>query len=85
MSNLKLLLAVGLAAASLALVLTVVVGGPAVLQRAGIAMAFVISAIALATAAAFVASWKQRSFLVVGLLVASGIILMIPGLISTGW
>lgn len=84
MSNLKLLLAVGLAAASLALVLTVVVGGPAVLQRAGIAMAFVISAIALATAA-FVASWKQRSFLVAGLLVASGIILMIPGLVATGY
>lgn len=84
MSNLKLLLAVGLAAASLVLVLTVVVGGPAVLQRAGIAMAFVISAIALATAA-FVASWKQRSFLVAGLLVASGIILMIPGLIAAGY
>jgi hypothetical protein len=84
MSNLKIRLAAGLAAASLALVLTVVVGGPAVLQRAGIAMAFVISAIALATAA-FVASWKQRSFLVAGLLVASGIILMIPGLIATGY
>src|ERR687894_2838808 len=84
MSNLKLLLAVGLAAASLALVLTVVVGGPAVLQRAGLAMAFVISAIALATAA-FVVSWKQRSFPVAGLLAASGIILMVPGLIATGY
>ncbi len=84
MTNSKLILAVELAAASLALVLTVVVGGPVVLQRAGIAMALVISAIALATAA-FVVSWKQKSFLVTGLLAASGIILMTPGLIATGY
>ncbi len=84
MINSKHVLAVGLAAATLALVLTVVVGGPAVLQRAGLAMVFIISAIALATAA-FVVSWKQRSFPVAGLLAASGIILMIPGLIATGY
>ena len=83
-TNSKLLLAVGLAAATLALVLTVVVGGPAVLQQAGVAMAFVISAIALA-AAAFVMSWKQKSFPIAGLLAASGAILMIPGLIATGY
>jgi hypothetical protein len=77
-------LAVGLAAATLALVLTVVVGGPAVLQQAVLAMAFVISAIALATAA-FIVSWKQKSFPVAGLLAASGAILMIPGLIATGY
>jgi hypothetical protein len=35
-----------------------------------------MGAIAL-TAAAFVVSWKQRSFLVAGLLAASGVILMI--------
>lgn len=34
-------------------------------------------------AAAFVVSWKQRSFPVVGLLAASGIIIMIPTLIAT--
>lgn len=84
MTNSKLLLAVGLAAATLALVLTVVVGDPAVLQRAGLAMVFIISAIVLATAA-FVVSWKQKSFLVAGLLAASGIILMMPSLISTGY
>ena len=84
MTNSKHVLAVGLAAATLALVLTVVVGGPAVLQRAGLAMAFVISSIALA-AAAFVVSWKQRSFPAAGLLAASGIILMVPGLIATGY
>jgi hypothetical protein len=41
----------------------------------------VISAIALAIAA-FVVSWKQRSFAVVGLLAASGIILLILPLIA---
>jgi hypothetical protein len=83
-TNSKHVLAVGLAAATLALVLTVVVGGPAVLQRAGVAMVFVISAIALA-AAAFVVSWNQRSFLVAGLLAASGVIGMIPAIIATGY
>jgi hypothetical protein len=83
-TNSKHVLAVGLAAATLALVLTVVVGGPPVLQRAGVAMVFVISAIALA-AAAFAVSWNQRSFLVAGLLAASGVICMIPGLIATGY
>ena len=83
-TNSKLLLAVGLAGATLALVLTVVVGGPAVLQRAGVAMTFVIGAITLAVAA-FAMSWKQTSFLVAGLLTASGVILMIPGLIATGY
>ena len=82
--NSKLLLSIGLAAATLALVLTVVVGGPAVMQGAGVAMAFVISAIALAVAA-FIVSRNQRSFLVAGLLAASGAILMIPGLIATGY
>jgi hypothetical protein len=84
MTNSKHGLALGLAAATLVLVLTIVAGGPAVLQGAGVAMAFVISAIALATAA-FIVSRKQRSFLVAGLLAASGAILMIPGLIATGY
>jgi hypothetical protein len=82
--NSKSALAVGLAAATIALVLTLVVGGPAVMQGAGVAMAFVISAIALAVAA-FIVSRNQRSFLVAGLLAASGAILMIPGLIATGY
>ena len=58
-----------MAAATLDLALTVVVvvAGPAVLQEAGLAMAFVISAIAIATAA-YVISWKYKSLTVVGLL-----------------
>lgn len=83
-TNSKSALAVGLAAATIALVLTLVVGGPAVMQGAGVAMAFVISAIALAVTA-FIVSRNQRSFLVAGLLAASGAILMIPGLIATGY
>lgn len=83
-TNSKSALAVGLAAATIALVLTLVVGGPAVMQGAGVAMAFVISAIALAVVA-FIVSRNQRSFLVAGLLAASGAILMVPGLIATGY
>jgi hypothetical protein len=83
-TNSESALAVGLAAATIALVLTLVVGGPAVMQGTGVAMAFVISAIALAVAA-FIVSRNQRSFLVAGLLAASGAILMIPALIATGY
>jgi hypothetical protein len=84
MVNSKLAISVGLAAATLALVLTNVLGGPALLQSAGLAATVVISAIALAVAALIV-SWKQRSFVVAGLIAASGIILMIPAIIATGY
>jgi hypothetical protein len=83
-TNSKLAISVGLAAATLALVLTNVLGGPELLQSAGLAAAIVISAIALSVAA-LVVSWKQRSFVVAGLLAASGIILMIPAIIATGY
>jgi hypothetical protein len=53
-----------------------ILGSPATLPAGGLAVIVVTSAIALA-AAAFVVSWKQRSFLVAALLAASGIILMI--------
>jgi hypothetical protein len=84
MVNSKLAISVGLAAATLALVLTNVLGGPALLQSAGLAATVVISAIAL-TVGALIVSWKQRSFVVAGLLAASGIILMIPAIIATGY
>src|SRR5215207_10760101 len=51
-----------------------ILGSPATLPAGGLAVIVVTSAIALA-AAAFVVSWKQRSFLVAALLAASGIIL----------
>ena len=81
-TNSKVILAVGLAAATLALVMANTVGG--VVLRTGLVPVLGIGALPLAIAAVVV-SWKQRSFLVAGLLVASGIIGMIPGLIATGY
>lgn len=82
MTNSKLTLAAGLAAATLVLFLAVTASGGAL--RAGIAPWPGIGAIVLATAA-FVVSWKQRSFLVAGLLAASGITGIIAGIINTGY
>jgi hypothetical protein len=81
-TNSTLVLAVGLAGATLALVLANTIGG--VVLRTGLVPVLGLGAIAPAVAA-FVLSWKQRSYLVAGLLAASGIIGMIPGLIATGY
>jgi hypothetical protein len=81
-TNSKSVLAVGLAAATLALVLANTVSG--VVLRTGLVAELGIGAIPLAVAA-LVVSWNQRSFLVAGLLAASGIIGIIPGLIATGY
>ena len=51
-------------------------GSPATLPAGGLAVVVVTSAITFAVAA-FVISWKQRSFVVAGLLATSGIILTI--------
>jgi hypothetical protein len=53
-----------------------ILGSPATLPAGGLAVVVVMAVIPLAVAA-FIASWNQRSFLVAGLLVASGVILMI--------
>jgi hypothetical protein len=53
-----------------------ILGSPATMPAAGFAAVVVMSVIALAVAA-FVISWKQRSFVVAVLLAAGGIILMI--------
>jgi hypothetical protein len=81
-TNSKLVLAVGLAGAALALVLANTVSG--VVLQTGLVPVLGLGAIPLAVAA-LVVSWNQRSFLVAGLLAASGIIGMIPGLIATGY
>jgi hypothetical protein len=80
--NSKVILAVGLAAAAFALVLANTVGG--VVLRTGLVPVFGIGAVPLAIAA-LIMSWNQRSILVAGLLVATGIVGMIPGLIATGY
>jgi hypothetical protein len=101
MTNSKHILAVGLAAATLVAVLPFFAGSVLLLQPSFAALAaqiglvpgagppwFVpvvpISALVLAIGA-FVVSWKQRSFLVAGLLAASGIIFMISALVATGF
>jgi hypothetical protein len=77
------ILSVGLAGATLALVLANTVSY--VVLRTGLVAELGIGAIPLAVAA-FAVSWNhQRSYLVAGLLAASGIIGMIPGLIATGY
>jgi hypothetical protein len=81
-TNSKLLLAVGLAGATFALVLANTVSG--VVLRTGLVSELGLGAIPLAVGA-FAVSWNQRSFLVAALLAASGIIGMIPGLIATGY
>ena len=53
-----------------------ILGSPKTLPAGGLAVNVVAGAIAFSIAA-FVISWKQRSYLVAGLLAASGIILMI--------
>ena len=82
MTNSKLVLAIGLAAATLVLFLAVTASGGAL--RAGLAPWPGIGAIVLATAA-FVVSWKQRSLLLAGLLAASGVTGIIAGVINTGY
>ena len=80
MTNSKNMLAVGLAAAALALVLPNLFGGIAVLGL-GLGTALNMGSLAL-SGAAFAVSWKQRSFVVAGLLAVAGIIYMIPGLVA---
>jgi hypothetical protein len=80
MTNSKHVLAVGLAAAALALILPNLAGGIAVLGLT-FGTALNISALVLSVAT-FAVSWKQRSFLVAGLLAAAGVIYMIPGLVA---
>jgi hypothetical protein len=101
MTNPKNVLSVGLAAATLALVLPFLADGFLSLQPgfaqliaqtgfvpgagpAGFVPVSAISAIVLSTGA-FVVSWKQRSFLVAGLLATSGVLFMVPAIIATGY
>ncbi len=81
MANSKLVVAMGLAAAALALAFANMVGGVAVLGIAG-ATVFVINAVE-AGAAAFIISLRQRSLVVAGLLAVTGIMILIPPLIAT--
>ena len=82
MANAKLVIAQVLAGVTFALVLTNTLATVLVLV-AGLGSVFGISAIALSVAA-FVLSLKKRSYVVAGLLAASGIIYMIPAVTALG-
>ena len=84
MTNSRFILSMGLAVATLALVSINAVGNVAVVLKVGPTPVLSLSTIVLATAA-FVVSWKQRSYLVSGLLAASGIIFMVPALNAMGY
>ena len=80
MTNLRLALAVGLATATLALFLAVIaVGG---VLRAGLAPWPGLAVVVMA-AAAFALSANHGSFLVAGLLAASGVVGLVYGLVRT--
>ncbi|MGI0025562.1 MAG: hypothetical protein ACREA4_10530, partial [Nitrososphaera sp.] len=74
--------AVGLASTALVLFLAVIPMGGAL--QAGLAPWPGIGLVVLATTA-YAVSWNQRSFLVAGLLIASGMLGLVYGLIVTGF
>jgi hypothetical protein len=84
MTNPKLALALGLAVATLALCFINAIGNVALVTKLGPAPVFSLSAIVLASAA-FALSWQFRSYVVAGLLAASGIIFMVPALNAMGY
>ena len=84
MKNLNFVLAVGLAAATLVLCFVNAVGNVALITKVGPTPVLSLVAIVLASAA-FIVSWKIRSYLVAGLLAASGIIFMVPALNAMGY
>ncbi len=81
--NARLGIGMGLAGVSLALLLANAIGGAAVVV-AGLSPVLVITGMALATAA-FAVSYRQKSYVVSGLLVAAGVALFTPALIATGY
>jgi hypothetical protein len=83
MANARIVIAQVLAGVAFVMVVINLVAGIQILV-AGLAAVFGISTIALAVAA-FVLSLKKRSYVVSGLLAASGVMFMIPALIATGY
>jgi hypothetical protein len=81
--NAKLAIGLALAGTSLALLLANAIGGAAVLV-AGLAPVLGITAMVLATAA-FVVSYRQKSYAISGMLVAAGAALFVPALVATGY
>ena len=81
MTHPRLAMAIALAAATLALFLAVIAVGGAL--RAGLAPWPGIAVVLMAPAA-LALSWERGSFLVAGLLAASGLVGLVYGLVATG-
>jgi hypothetical protein len=84
MKDLKFVIGVGLAAATLVLCFVNAVGNVALITKVGPTPVLSLVSIVLASAA-FIVSWKIRSYLVAGLLAAGGIIFMVPALNAMGY
>ena len=84
MKDLKFVIGVGLAAATLVLCFVNAVGNVALITKVGPTPVLSLVSIVLASAA-FIVSWKIKSYLVAVLLAASGIIFMVPALNAMGY
>jgi glucan phosphoethanolaminetransferase (alkaline phosphatase superfamily) len=84
MKNPKFVLAFALASALLVVCVVNAVGNVALVTKVGPTPVFSLAAIVLASVT-FIASWNMRSYLVAGLLAASGIIFMVPALNAMGY
>jgi hypothetical protein len=80
----KRVFGIGLAVATLALCIVNAIGNVALVTKVGPTPALSLAAMAL-SAAAFIVSWRQKSYLVAGLLAASGIIFTVPALSAMGY
>ena len=84
MASTRFVLGLGLAVATLAVVIVNSLGNVALIFKTGPTPVLSIVAMVL-SAAAFVISWNQRSYLISGLLAISGIIFMVPALSAMGY
>lgn len=80
----RLVLAQGMVMVAFILVLLNAAGGSSIFATPRLGMILGLSAILL-SAAAFLASWKDRSVVISALLVATGVLFMMPAVIATGY
>ncbi|AIF84205.1 hypothetical protein NTE_02151 [Candidatus Nitrososphaera evergladensis SR1] len=85
MANARLVIGLILAAATFALALTNTLGGLLAVEAVLRNVALIGTMTIPLAAAAFIVGWNQRSVLMAGLLAASGIAVIIPATIATGF
>jgi hypothetical protein len=84
MASIRFVLGLGLTVATLVVVIVNSLGNVALIFKAGPTPVLSIAAMVL-SAAAFVVSWNQRSYLISGVLAIGGIIFMVPALSAMGY